>query len=271
MAFPSAAGAGSGSSSSSAAPRARPSSAPFPAGSSRCSARKASTETGARPRRAESCRASASAYQARARAQSLGVAGFVAQPVPTAPSKLPSKGDERTSRVAWSTGADVARAAREVDDSKCRGNEPTGEQGFAPSPLGSPLRAEKRRSRQRRDRALARLRGSLAPAQLGAARQVLPRRRERLRRQPRRLRRAPPGAGIHYLPAAACSFLVAVTNNYTWNRHLDVPPPARPHGVPGPALPGRLDPRARREPPDPEPSSRSAWQDRSPRPWRSSS
>jgi putative flippase GtrA len=26
------------------------------------------------------------------------------------------------------------------------------------------------------------------------------------------------GAGIHYLPAAICSFLVAVTNNYTWNR-----------------------------------------------------
>jgi putative flippase GtrA len=26
------------------------------------------------------------------------------------------------------------------------------------------------------------------------------------------------GAGIHYLPAAACSFFVAVTNNYAWNR-----------------------------------------------------
>jgi putative flippase GtrA len=26
------------------------------------------------------------------------------------------------------------------------------------------------------------------------------------------------GAGFHYLLAALCSFLVAVTNNYTWNR-----------------------------------------------------
>jgi putative flippase GtrA len=26
------------------------------------------------------------------------------------------------------------------------------------------------------------------------------------------------GAGFHYVPAAICSFLVAVTNNYTWNR-----------------------------------------------------
>jgi putative flippase GtrA len=27
------------------------------------------------------------------------------------------------------------------------------------------------------------------------------------------------GAGVHYLPAAVCSFAVAVTNNYVWNRH----------------------------------------------------
>ena len=27
------------------------------------------------------------------------------------------------------------------------------------------------------------------------------------------------GADLHYLPAAACSFAVAVTNNYWWNRH----------------------------------------------------
>jgi dolichol-phosphate mannosyltransferase len=26
------------------------------------------------------------------------------------------------------------------------------------------------------------------------------------------------GASMHYIPAAVCSFLVAVTNNYTWNR-----------------------------------------------------
>jgi putative flippase GtrA len=26
------------------------------------------------------------------------------------------------------------------------------------------------------------------------------------------------GGGLHYLAAATCSFLVAVTNNYTWNR-----------------------------------------------------
>lgn len=27
------------------------------------------------------------------------------------------------------------------------------------------------------------------------------------------------GAGLHYLPAAACSFVVAVCSNYFWNRH----------------------------------------------------
>ena len=27
------------------------------------------------------------------------------------------------------------------------------------------------------------------------------------------------GFDVHYIPAAICSFLVAVTNNYAWNRH----------------------------------------------------
>ncbi len=27
------------------------------------------------------------------------------------------------------------------------------------------------------------------------------------------------GLGLHYLPAAACSFVVAVSSNYFWNRH----------------------------------------------------
>jgi putative flippase GtrA len=26
-------------------------------------------------------------------------------------------------------------------------------------------------------------------------------------------------AGVHYLPAAICSFVISVTNNYWWNRH----------------------------------------------------
>ena len=57
-----------------------------------------------------------------------------------------------------------------------------------------------------------------ASQQLGAARPVLRRRRQRLRRQPRRLRVPPGRAGVHYLPAAVGSFLVAVASNYTWNR-----------------------------------------------------
>ena len=45
---------------------------------------------------------------------------------------------------------------------------------------------------------------------LGPAREVLRRRRGRLRHQPRRLRAAARRRGVHYLLAAACSFLVAV-------------------------------------------------------------
>ena len=54
--------------------------------------------------------------------------------------------------------------------------------------------------------------------QLEAARQVLRRRRGRLRDQPRRLRRAAPRGPALPRSPPPCSFLVAVTSNYTWNR-----------------------------------------------------
>ena len=41
------------------------------------------------------------------------------------------------------------------------------------------------------------------------------------------------GAGFHYAAAATCSFLVAVTNNYTWNRLWTFPPSAGRVGWPG--------------------------------------
>ena len=56
------------------------------------------------------------------------------------------------------------------------------------------------------------------------------------------------GAGMHYISAAVGSFLVAVTNNYTWNRALDVPGAAWRRRVPGDALLHRLDDGAGREP-----------------------
>ena len=60
---------------------------------------------------------------------------------------------------------------------------------------------------------------ALAAAQLGAAREVLRRRRERLRRSTSpSTPRSCTGAGCTTSARRPCSFLVAVTNNYSWNR-----------------------------------------------------
>ena len=48
------------------------------------------------------------------------------------------------------------------------------------------------------------------------------------------------GAGIHYLPAAALLVPRRGHEQLRVEPDLDVPPRARPHRVPGPALPGRL-------------------------------
>ena len=75
------------------------------------------------------------------------------------------------------------------------------------SPAAAPPQARIRRPRRPR---AARAR------ELGAAREVLRRRRERLRRQPRRLRGARSTAPASTTsPRRPCSFLVAVTNNYS--------------------------------------------------------
>ena len=55
-------------------------------------------------------------------------------------------------------------------------------------------------------------------------------------------------AGVDYRLAAVCSFVVAVTNNYAWNRHLDVPRQPRAGGHPGRPLLHRGRHRAAREP-----------------------
>ena len=64
-------------------------------------------------------------------------------------------------------------------------------------------------------------------------------RRVRLRRQPGVFALVRRGLGVHHLIAATCAFLVAVMNNFWWNRHGPSRRRRRPRGLPGRALLGR--------------------------------
>ena len=85
-------------------------------------------------------------------------------------------------------------------------------------------RADDRRARRHRRRAPALphadARGRPQARELARARPLRHRRRERLRRQPRRLLAARPRRPTsHYRLAATGAFVVAVANNFFWNRH----------------------------------------------------
>ena len=76
-------------------------------------------------------------------------------------------------------------------------------------------------------------------AQLVAARALHRGRRQRLRRQPGDVRRSCTGLGLDYRVAAVVAFLVAVTNNFCWNRHWTFDAPDGHAGLQAVALPRR--------------------------------
>ena len=115
----------------------------------------------------------------------------------------------------------ASSAARVIGPARRRATCAFGAGGVEPAPTAVEPRSTfaGRRSPARPRAGAPTLLGRASPTrELGPAREVLRGRRLRLRRQPRRLRDPRSRSDVHYLLAAVCSFLVAVTNNYMWNR-----------------------------------------------------
>ena len=190
--------AGRRSASSSGAPTSRSASCP--------SRRRSCGPTRSRSRRRSCCsRMSASMRSAVSRSARCSPARWRATTVRSVRSAISGS----PPAVACSSSSWAGRAGQATDAhprvgcDRCA-DPRVGRVGTLAGPMDAPVRS--------RAHAAAR------PPELGAAREVLRRRRRRLRRQPRRLHAAPPLPALHYLAAATCSFLVAVTSNYTWNR-----------------------------------------------------